>query len=141
MTVLPVSSSLPRVERTASAPAARVEAGDQAVSFEGTMNAAASEQSGAAENIDFHHQSSRSAELKPLQRFESFVLRSFIENMLPSENSSFFGTGTAGNIWRSMLAERIGDEMAASGGIGIAEMLGKSRDVDPKTNTAINETK
>ena len=73
----------------------------------------------------FFHQSSRSGELQPLQKFESFFLRNFVETMLPEKDTSFFGSGTAGQIWKSMLAERIGDEMAASGGIGIADMLAK----------------
>jgi peptidoglycan hydrolase FlgJ len=66
---------------------------------------------------------SKSGELKPAQQFESFVLQSFVETMLPAADSGFFGEGTAGTIWRSMLAERIGAEIAASGGVGIAEML------------------
>lgn len=68
---------------------------------------------------------SKSGELSTAQQFESFVLQSFIEPMLPKEDSSFFGEGTAGSIWKSMLAERIGAEMAASGGIGIAAMVEK----------------
>ncbi|HEX2018368.1 MAG TPA: hypothetical protein VGO17_05465, partial [Aurantimonas sp.] len=36
----------------------------------------------------------------PLEQFEGFVLRSFIESMLPSEASSYFGSGTAGEVWR-----------------------------------------
>lgn len=99
-------------------------------SFSATVDAAA--RTGAvapatAQDSDprFFHQTSRSGELEPLQKFESFVLRSFIESMMPSEDTAFFGTGTAGKIWKSMLAERIGDEMAASGGIGIADMLAK----------------
>ncbi|WP_279483905.1 rod-binding protein [Aureimonas sp. SK2] len=92
-------------------------------------------------DVDFHHQTSRSGELRPLQKFESFVLRSFIENMLPSQNTAFFGTGTAGNIWRSMLAEQIGDEMASAGGVGIAKMLEKDgragpKDLDPSRKTS-----
>ncbi len=74
---------------------------------------------------DFQHQSSRSGRLKPEQAFESFVLRSFIEEMLPKDNKAVFGGGTAGNIWRSMLAERIADEMAAGGGIGIAKTISR----------------
>jgi hypothetical protein len=71
------------------------------------------------------YRGSKTGELSPEKQFESFMLRSFVEEMLPSENSAFFGDGTAGNIWKSMLAERIGEEMAAAGGIGIAEMIGK----------------
>ena len=59
----------------------------------------------------------------PLEQFEGFVLRSFVEEMLPSKASTYFGTGTAGAIWRSMLAEHIGDELARGGGIGIAAAI------------------
>ncbi|MBO0903594.1 rod-binding protein [Jiella sonneratiae] len=61
----------------------------------------------------------------PLEQFEGFVLRSFIQSMLPSEDSGFFGEGTAGSVWRSMLAEQIGDEIAKGGGIGIAAEIAK----------------
>jgi Rod binding domain-containing protein len=101
-------------------------------SFAATLESAArtgAASPGAAEASDSGrtvHQHSKSGELKPLQQFESFVLRSFIENMMPTEEASFFGTGSAGKIWKSMLAERMADEMSASGGIGIADMLGKA---------------
>ncbi|MBP0616654.1 rod-binding protein [Jiella mangrovi] len=64
-------------------------------------------------------------EVAPLEQFEGFVLRSFVESMLPSDASEFFGKGTAGAIWRSMLAEEIGAEMAKGGGIGIADAISK----------------
>ena len=76
-------------------------------------------------SISFVSRGSRSGVMSPTQQFESFVLRTFIDGMLPEDNSTYFGTGTAGKIWKSMLAERIGDEMAKDGGIGIAEMLEK----------------
>lgn len=59
----------------------------------------------------------------PLEQFEGFVLRSFVESMLPSEASSYFGSGTAGAIWRSMMAKEIGNELARGGGIGIASAI------------------
>lgn len=65
---------------------------------------------------------SRSGELEPLARFESFVLGSFVETMLPKDEG-FFGGGMAGNVWRSMMAERIGEEIARGGGVGIADLL------------------
>ena len=79
----------------------------------------------AAASVSMAHRGSKSGVLSPVQQFESFVLRSFVESMLPEDNGSFFGTGTAGQIWKSMLAERIGDEMAKDGGIGIADLIGK----------------
>ncbi|GGE19749.1 hypothetical protein GCM10011390_43750 [Aureimonas endophytica] len=68
---------------------------------------------------------SKSGQMTPAQQFESFVLQSFIEPMLPKSDSSYFGEGTAGSIWKSMLAERLGAEMAAAGGIGIADLVEK----------------
>lgn len=82
------------------------------------------------------YRTSKSGVLTPVQQFESFVLRSFVETMLPKENDSFFGTGTAGQIWKSMLAERIGDEMAKDGGIGIAELLEKRHTAGGSAETA-----
>lgn len=63
------------------------------------------------------------------RKFEAFVLQMFVESMLPKEASEVFGKGTAGTIWRSMLAEQIGNEMAKGNGIGIAKQLAKSREI------------
>jgi hypothetical protein len=61
------------------------------------------------------------------RKFEAFVLQMFVESMLPKDANNVFGKGTAGEIWRSMLAEQISNEMARGGGIGIAGQLAKSR--------------
>ena len=59
----------------------------------------------------------------PAQQFEAFVLQSFVESMLPQGASAVFGKGNAGSIWRSMLAEQLGAQLAKSGGVGIARMI------------------
>ena len=56
-------------------------------------------------------------------QLEAFVLQSFIQTMLPSNAQSFFGKGTAGEVWKSMLAEKLGAEIARSGQIGLAKRL------------------
>jgi hypothetical protein len=56
------------------------------------------------------------------ERFEAFVLQTFIQSMLPKDEG-LYGAGTAGEIWKSMLAESLGAQLAQSGGIGIARML------------------
>lgn len=61
------------------------------------------------------------------RKFEAFILQMFVESMLPKDASDVFGKGTAGTIWRSMLAEQIGNEMAKGNGIGIAKQLARSR--------------
>lgn len=80
-------------------------------------------------------------EVPPLEQFEGFVLRSFVESMLPSGDSEFFGKGTAGDIWRSMLAEHIGNEIAKGGGIGIADMIAgkKGVPVDERAAAGVGE--
>lgn len=63
------------------------------------------------------------------RKFEAFVLQMFVEAMLPKDAEQVFGKGSAGNIWRSMMAEQIGNEVAKGKGIGIAQQLAKSRAV------------
>lgn len=57
------------------------------------------------------------------EKFEGFILQSFVESMLPKDSEALFGAGTAGEIWRSMLAEGLASQLAKTGGIGIADML------------------
>ncbi len=61
------------------------------------------------------------------RKFEAFILQMFVESMLPKEANEVFGKGMAGSVWRSMLAEQIGNEMSKGNGIGIAQQLAKSR--------------
>lgn len=60
---------------------------------------------------------------KPQEQFEAFVLSNFVETMLPKDSEVLFGGGTAGEIWKSMLAQGLGTQLARVGGIGIAHML------------------
>lgn len=73
--------------------------------------------------------------LDPYGQFESFVLQTFVQSMLPKNASSVFGKGSAGEFWKSMLAEKMGDELARSGQVGIARRLaaGPSHPVQPAT--------
>lgn len=57
----------------------------------------------------------------PFERFEAFVLQSFVENMLPDNVESVYGGGFAGGVWKSMMAEQLANQMARAGGIGIAD--------------------
>ena len=71
-------------------------------------------------------------------KFEAFILQTFMETMLPKDEK-IFGKGTAGNVWRSMLAEQLGTQLAKSGGIGIAHMLAKSHPPDEVNPPSTNE--
>ncbi len=51
------------------------------------------------------------------------VLQTFIQNMLPKEGSAVYGKGVAGDMWKSLLSEKIADVMAERGGIGISDRV------------------
>ncbi len=57
------------------------------------------------------------------RKFEAMVLQNFVKSMMPSEDENVYGKGLAGDTWKSMMAEQIGDVVAKSGGIGIAASL------------------
>ena len=56
-------------------------------------------------------------------KLESVVLTELIGEMLPKDTPSAYWQGFAGDMWRSMLAERVADQIAASGRLGIASRL------------------
>jgi hypothetical protein len=65
------------------------------------------------------------------RQFEAFVLQSFIAEMLPKSAEMVFGRGTAGAIWKSMLAEKLAGEIARSGRLGIAQKIAGSAGAQP----------
>lgn len=75
------------------------------------------------------------ASLNPYQRFEAFLLQTFVEAMLPENTDNVIGKGTAGRIWKSMLAEQIGMQMSRSGGIGLADKLSAAQAAADKART------
>jgi peptidoglycan hydrolase FlgJ len=56
-------------------------------------------------------------------QFEAMMLNSFVSEMLPKDTSSVFGQGTAGDMWRSMLADQVSTQIAKSGKLGLARRL------------------
>ena len=71
------------------------------------------------------------------KRFEAMVLQTFIQNMLPKDAESVYGKGMAGDMWKSMMAERIADVMAERGGIGIADRMLGDHYMDGKRKVAV----
>lgn len=57
------------------------------------------------------------------QKFEAFVLQTFIEEMLPKEAEGVFGSGVSGDFWRSLMAEKIAEQVAERGNLGIADLV------------------
>jgi Rod binding domain-containing protein len=60
-------------------------------------------------------------------KFETFVLQTFIDSMLPKNSTNLFGKGFAGEAWRSMLSEKLATQIAKNGGIGIAKTISESK--------------
>jgi len=56
------------------------------------------------------------------QKFEAMVLQNFVKNMLPTSDT-LYGKGNAGEIWKGMMAEQLGNTLAKDGGVGIAEKM------------------
>jgi len=85
------------------------------------------------------------------QKFEAMMLQNFVKSMLPADGEEMFGKGTAGDIWKGMMAEQIGNAMAKGGGIGIADRMMQLQahpriaadqvagNVVNRTNTMVNE--
>ncbi|WP_314946898.1 rod-binding protein [Bradyrhizobium cosmicum] len=65
------------------------------------------------------------------RKFEAFILQTFVETMLPKESEEVFGKGTAGGVWKSMLAEQLGAQLAKGKGIGIAKQLASAHPAEP----------
>ena len=51
-------------------------------------------------------------------QFEAMMLNSFVSEMLPKDTGEVFGQGTAGDMWRSMLADQVSTQIAKSGKLG-----------------------
>lgn len=64
---------------------------------------------------------------KAYQEFEAFFLQTFVDAVLPKDAESLFGSGPAGKIWKSMLAEHLANELAKSTAFGIADKIAENR--------------
>lgn len=59
-------------------------------------------------------------------KFEAMVLQNFVKNMLP-DSETLYGKGTAGEMWKGMMSEQLGNTLAKGGGVGIAEQMYKDQ--------------
>lgn len=66
------------------------------------------------------------------QKFEAFVLQSFIQEMMPEAQESVFGSGVSGDFWKSMMSEKIAEQVAERGSIGIADTVRAGHAAPPR---------
>ncbi|MGE0024404.1 MAG: rod-binding protein [Hyphomicrobium sp.] len=57
------------------------------------------------------------------QKFEAFVLQVFIQEMMPKESEAVYGSGVSGDFWKSMMSEKIAEQVAERGSVGIADYV------------------
>ncbi|MBK5919510.1 hypothetical protein CCR80_00455 [Rhodothalassium salexigens] len=79
----------------------------------------------AAEDITRRFQPGANVDVdKAATKFESMFLAQMLAPMMDTiPTDGPFGGGPGGEMFRSMLTEELGKEMAKSGGIGIADMI------------------
>ncbi|WP_320200913.1 rod-binding protein [Agrobacterium sp. rho-13.3] len=70
------------------------------------------------------------------RKFEASILSTMLQNMMPKESEEVYGKGSAGDFWKSMMAEQMADAVSKRGGIGIAEQaysqaLQRARNAEP----------
>ncbi len=56
------------------------------------------------------------------EEFEAVALTTFVQHMLPKDDSIVWG-GEGGRLWRGVFAQHLASEVAATGGIGIADLI------------------
>jgi peptidoglycan hydrolase FlgJ len=58
------------------------------------------------------HSTSQGKRGNPYEQFEAAMLKSFFEMMLPGNADSVYGTGFAGEVWKSMFAQALAASVA-----------------------------
>jgi peptidoglycan hydrolase FlgJ len=56
--------------------------------------------------------------VKAYKGFEQLVLKNLVETLLPKNSSVLFGSSTAGEVWRSMLADHLASEIGKTVELG-----------------------
>jgi flagellar protein FlgJ len=69
-------------------------------------------------------------------QFEAMMLSPLVNEMLPKDASDVFGSGTAGDMWRSMLAEQVSQQIAKSGRLGLGRRLFATHELAPRDGSA-----
>lgn len=75
------------------------------------------------------------ARTKAYKGLEQLVLKNLLESMLPRESNALFGADTAGDIWRSMLADQLATQIGKSVNLGIAPVHGEAEAIRPGENS------
>jgi Rod binding domain-containing protein len=108
-----------QANRAAFAATSLAEAGNGFASTVDVLNKTAGTQAGLA---NANERSTTGKIPAHFQKFEAMVLQNFVKNILPNSDT-LYGKGTAGEMWKGMMAEQLGNTMAKGGGVGIAAKM------------------
>lgn len=89
----------------------------------GAVANSAAARAGGPPRVTQHTKSTDSKAQGATRQFEAFIIQSCLETILPKADQATFGSGSAGGIWRSIMAEKIGDQIAKAGGLGLQRLL------------------
>lgn len=59
----------------------------------------------------------------PAQKFEAYIIQTCLQTILPQSGQGYFGRSAGSDVWRSMVAEQLGEQIAKAGGFGLHKML------------------
>lgn len=96
---------------------------DAGAGFGAAMSQAKSPNFAAGVSRAGHHRIDAADIPKAYKDYEGVFLQNFVKSMMPEDSEDVYGKGLAGDMWKSMTAEHIGDVIAKGGGVGIAEQL------------------
>lgn len=57
------------------------------------------------------------------KNFEAFLLQTWLEVLLPKIDGGAYGNDHAGGVWRTLMAEQLGDQLAKSDSLGISKLI------------------
>lgn len=109
------------LRRLEDAAAARTHGSDFASTVERTRNVSWTNSAAPSRESAAPSHSSGGHALTAGQKFEAFILQSWLEILLPKDDA--FGSGAGAGFWRSMMAEQLGAELASAGAIGLQKAL------------------
>jgi flagellar protein FlgJ len=72
------------------------------------------------------------------RKLEAMVLQDFVKSMLPAESEEVYGKGTAGEMWKGMMADQVANVMSQGQGVGIAKSLITDRIVGSENIDRVN---
>lgn len=77
------------------------------------------------------------------KKFEAFILQTWLETLLPKLEGGAYGHDNAGGVWRSMMAEQLGDQLAKSDSLGLARVIGsgKTTEIDATQNQSVDPSR